>query len=101
MAEMLPLDELAIRKRLLQAHLAIQRSVISTYVEEIASPFRRLGASARSMRSNPVAHAVVVGGIGFLFFSRRFKWMRSSVRYAAPLIWPQLRKLAMNRAVGW
>jgi hypothetical protein len=95
------LNELATRKRLLQAHLEIHRSEIALYYHDILSPFERVGSRVTQLASNRWVRWGAIGAFGYLFFARRLGILRKVAGVAMPLLLPRLQGLIRSNALQW
>ena len=98
MGEAPPLDELAARKRLVQAKMEIHRAEMALYYHEITAPIQTVRSGITSLASHPLAKVAVIGGIGFLLFSGRLKFLRKTTGFVAPLVSSKLRGFLAKQA---
>ncbi len=98
MDEAPPLDELATRKRLVQAKMELHRAEMALYYHEVTTPIQTVRAGIASVASHPLTRVAVIGGIGFLLFSGRLKFLRKTTGFIAPLVSSKLRGFLMQQA---
>lgn len=92
-----PLNELAARKRLIQAKMELHRAEMALFVNDIKNPFQRLRSHVEKAAHSPWLWLGVLGGVGFLLFRGRKEPARKTAGWLAPIILPRIR----NMIVGW
>ena len=101
MGEAPPLDELAARKRLVQAKMELHRAEIALYYHHIMAPLKTAQSgisTASNFLSHPAARMALVGGLGVLLFSGRLKFFRKPAGLIIPFISSRLRGFLFRRA---
>lgn len=111
MRESLPLNELSVRKRLVQARVELHRSEMALYYQYATQPIRAVGSQVNRVMTHPMTRLTLIGGATFLFVSRLRKksaTKTSSPTEAAPnasfasrVIWPRLRTFLVRRLVSY
>jgi len=94
-----PLGELAARKRLAQAHMELQRAELALAYQQATAPFRLAQSKLHSLTSQPGSRWALLGGLGFLLISKRFRFLRRTVGWVLPFVLPRIRGLAGQRAM--
>ena len=101
MGEAPPLDELAARKRLVQAKMELHRAEMALYYQQAIAPFQTVRSGFSTLVSHPIVRAVFMGGLGFLFVKGRLRFARKAVGWAAPLVFSRLRTFVMSHVWKW
>jgi hypothetical protein len=95
-----PLDELAARKRLVQAKMELHRAEIALYYREVTAPLRIAESSVHTILNHPISRITMIAGAGVLFFSGRLRLFRKTLGFIAPIVLPQLRGFLKRQISG-
>jgi len=98
MGETPPLEELASRKRLVQAKLDLHRAELALYYGRITAPLQIMRKGARFL-TRPAVSLAAVGAVGWLLFSGRLNFLHKTTGFIVPMLLPRLRGLLVNRTL--
>ncbi len=85
------LDELAARKRLVQAHMELHRAEMALHYQEVTAPFRLAQSKVSWITANPILRWLLIGTTSFVLVSKRTALLRRAASWAIPLLVPRLR----------
>jgi hypothetical protein len=102
MVESPPLEELAARKRLVQAHMEIYRAELALYSHQVLTPIDK----AVHLTSNPVTRWSTILGLAGLYLTGRSTWIRSpwvrrGLQFIVPMVSGRLKQFVVSAALGW
>ncbi len=98
MGEAPPLEELASRKRLVQAKLDLHRAELALYYSRVTAPLQIMRKGARFL-THPAVGLAAVGAVAWLLFSGRLNFLRKPTGLIIPMLLPRLRGLLVNRTM--
>jgi hypothetical protein len=98
MVESPPLDELAARKRLVQARMELHRAELALYYQEALSPVRKFSAFVSKPSVKWTAIAAVVG---LLMTGSRMKIVQKITGKMSPLLMAPLKTFITTRVIGF
>ena len=103
MGETPPLDELAARKRLVQAKMELHRAEMALYYQQMISPFQKAHDGFERLKHHPIGRVAIAGGLGLLLFmgGRRLGSLKKVAGFVAPMVVPKIRGFIINRAMNW
>lgn len=96
-----PLDELAARKRLIQAKMELHRAEMALYYQQTITPIRMMRSGFSTVITHPLTRIALASGLGFFLVRSRFRLTRKAVALVIGLALPQLRTFLVNRTFGW
>ena len=92
-----PLNELAARKRLIQAKMELHRAEMALHYSQIVQPFHSIQSGLGKVLSSPFLRWGLIGGLGFLLVRGRLRFLGKAAKWALPFALPRLRSVAL----GW
>ncbi len=96
-----PLDELAARKRLIQAKMELHRAEMALYYQQTIAPIQMVRSGLSTITTHPLTRIVLMSGLGFFLVRGRFRLTRKAAALVIGLALPQLRTFLVNRTLGW
>ena len=98
------LEELATRKRLIQAKMDIHRAEMAIHYDHLKRPIQSVKSTARTIFSNPWLRWAIFAGLGLFLVKGGGRSLRSTVKVTGkmvPFVFPRVRNFLISQATQW